>query len=82
MLLPLLTLYSRPACHLCHDVQALLDRFEFRYQVIDIESDPEIHDLYAFDIPVIALGDEVLLRGRIERGQLAHLKLRLLDRQV
>ena len=58
----MITLLSRPGCHLCdealRELQAWLDRHrtpgdELTVEVVDIESDPELHRRYLERIPVI-----------------------------
>ena len=58
------TLYSKPGCHLCADVRALLDEIQHSYQFvideIDITSDDELFTRYRYEIPVLLIdGDEV-----------------------
>nr|WP_305075352.1 glutaredoxin family protein [Propionivibrio sp.] len=52
-----LTLLSRPYCHLCHDMeQALLpvlDEFSVALEVVDVDSDPALENLYGEVIPVL-----------------------------
>ena len=62
-----LTIYSRPGCHLCDDTRAVLEALlqdragrglaTPRLVERDIDTDPALHDRYAFVIPVVALGD-------------------------
>ena len=68
--LPDLVLYAREGCHLCEEtrviLEALLQDRMSRGLVVprlvqrDIDSDPALHDRYAFVIPVVALGDREL----------------------
>ena len=54
-----LTLYSRPGCHLCDDMKAVVERVARTstpvptIEVIDISSDPELEALYGLEIPVL-----------------------------
>jgi glutaredoxin len=75
------TVYSRPSCHLCAEAMARLRalqgelRFELRER--DISDDDALHRAYLERIPVIALDgeelfdyfiDEAVLRERLESG--------------
>ena len=55
----IVTLYSRPGCHLCDEARAALERIRadqpFRLQEIDIESDDALLKRYLERLPVIAL---------------------------
>jgi uncharacterized membrane protein len=54
------TLYSRAKCELCEkaksQLMALQDLIPHRLTVIDIDSEPSIHNSYAMDIPVVEVG--------------------------
>jgi uncharacterized membrane protein len=54
------TLYSRTECKLCQeaeaDLRALQVAVPHNLTVIDIDSEPSIHDAYALDIPVVEVG--------------------------
>jgi glutaredoxin len=76
---PLLTVYSKPDCHLCVDalaeLRALQDELGFRLTELDISADEQLHRAYFDRIPVIALDgeelceyfvDEAVLRERLE----------------
>lgn len=78
MPLPPLTLYTRTGCHLCEMAEAELNKLEFRYSVVNIAGQPDLEALYGQDIPVLATGDKVLLKGVLSKGRLSNLKLRLL----
>lgn len=58
------TLYSKPDCHLCEQaLQALRElraELPFALVVLDIEADDELHRAYFERIPVVALDGEEL----------------------
>ena len=65
MRLPLVTLYTRPDCHLCDEARRALEAMRsagarFELVEIDIEGDDELLRTYLERIPVIAIGDEVI----------------------
>ena len=60
----LITLYGRDGCHLCDEalevVRPLASAGGARLEVIDLESDEELHRRYLERIPVICLDGEEL----------------------
>jgi hypothetical protein len=80
---PLVTVYSRDGCHLCDEalavVRPLAATSGARLEVVDIESDDDLHRRYLERIPVICLDgvelydffvDEPDLRARLGRAPL------------
>lgn len=69
-----LTLYSKPGCHLCEDVRALLDELQpergFVLEEIDITTRDELFARYRYEIPVVLKDGVEIARGRIDEGQL------------
>jgi Ni2+-binding GTPase involved in maturation of urease and hydrogenase len=75
---PIVTLYTRPGCHLCDEARAVLERLQrhtpFAIEEVDITTDDALHRRYLERIPVIALAgaelcdyhvDEALLLDRL-----------------
>jgi glutaredoxin len=75
----LITVYSRPDCHLCEEamaaLQGLQEELDFDLQERDIDGDEALQRAYFERIPVVALDgeelfhyfvDEPLLRERLE----------------
>lgn len=77
MTLPELTLYSRPGCHLCEQAHTHLLALDYRFTEVDISGDAELERLYGHDIPVLAAGNRVLIKGVFSKGRLSTLKLLL-----
>ena len=52
-----LVLYARADCHLCQEMitalQQLQKQISFNFEVIDIDSDPELNALYNEKVPVL-----------------------------
>lgn len=50
-------MYSREGCHLCDVVKDTLQQMEgeaeFRWQVVDIDVDPELREKYNEEVPVV-----------------------------
>ncbi|MCS7248947.1 MAG: glutaredoxin family protein [Anaerolineales bacterium] len=59
-----LILYSKPGCHLCEQVKEYLRELQAQYphelMEIDIESDAQLHERYALEIPVLKVGPYTL----------------------
>ena len=72
-------LYGKPNCHLCQEVDHVLQTMSRRYRLevthVDITSDPALYRQYDIRIPVVVIGDIVLeapidvrsLRGALRR---------------
>lgn len=74
MSLPIVTLLTRPGCHLCDEAKALLHelgaRYPHRLEERNIDADPALRARYHLTIPVIRVGD-VELEAPISRRELA-----------
>jgi glutaredoxin len=69
-----ITLYSKPDCHLCVDARAILSRVQadvgFELRELDITTDETLHRAYFERIPVVALEGEELFEYFVEEGLL------------
>jgi len=74
-----LKFYMKAGCWLCDTVEEMLNGIRERYGLeierIEIDRDPELYELYRFDIPVIEFPGGETLHSHIKRKEL----LRLLD---
>ncbi len=56
-----LSIYSRPECHLCDEMFEALkkwqSRFNFKVNIIDIDQDTSLIARFAARIPLLAFGD-------------------------
>jgi len=61
-----LTVYSKPDCHLCAEAMSVLRRLQaelgFVLKELDISADEALHRAYFERIPVVALDGEVLFQ--------------------
>jgi glutaredoxin len=77
---PLVTIYAKPGCHLCDDARAAVERLRseraFELEEVDVTLDPALYARYGERIPVIALDgrdlfeyfvDPDALRERLDR---------------
>jgi glutaredoxin len=67
------TLYTRPGCHLCDEaklqIAPLLAEFGARLREVNIDADPELHERYGVDVPVIFLADRKIGKHRVDPSQ-------------
>jgi glutaredoxin len=73
----LVTLYSRPGCHLCEDAEhilrTLLPGAGYHLEVVDIESDDALLRRYMLEIPVVAVDGQEVARAPLSRQLLEDL---------
>lgn len=67
-----LALVTRQGCHLCDQALALLRDLGHEPQLIDVDADDRLHDLYDWRVPVLLVDGRVLAEGRISREDLLH----------
>jgi len=69
-----LTLYSRPGCHLCEEMKAVINRLAADAQLalteIDISTDPDLEARYGTEIPVLIADGKKVAKYRISETQL------------
>lgn len=65
------TIYSKPGCHLCDDMKAVVSRVAKRagdriaIEEIDITTDPDLEARYGLEIPVLLIDGEKVAKYRI-----------------
>ena len=73
----LITIYSKPDCHLCELAKDAIDRCrakaEFAIEVVDISQNPELLQRYRDDIPVILLDGNEIARHFVRERKLLEL---------
>ena len=73
----LITIYSKPGCHLCDRAKEVIDRCrakaEFAIEVVDISQNPELLERYRDDIPVILLDGNEIARHFVRERKLLEL---------
>jgi thiol-disulfide isomerase/thioredoxin len=78
-----LTLYSRPGCHLCDEMKAVVERVigaaavRAAVEEIDISTDPALEARYGLEIPVLLVDGKRAAKYRVTEGELTRI---LLDR--
>jgi glutaredoxin len=68
------TLYTRAGCHLCDDAKQAIEsarrRTAFDYEEFDIDSDPQLRQLYNEEVPVIAIDGKKAFKYRVTSAEL------------
>jgi glutaredoxin len=71
-----LTVYSRPGCHLCDEMKAVVQRVvrtqqaPIQIEEIDISTDPELEARYGLEIPVLLVDGRKVAKYRIDEQAL------------
>ena len=66
-----ITIYSRPGCHLCDEMKAVVQRavrrsvVPARIEEIDISTDPELEARYGVEIPVLIVDGKKAAKYRV-----------------
>jgi glutaredoxin len=75
----IVTLFTRPGCHLCEEARESLERVQtrapFTLEEVDIELDDALHKRYLERIPVVRVGDEDLFEYQVDEDALVELIL-------
>jgi glutaredoxin len=75
-LLIALTIYTRPDCHLCHEMLAVVERVvrdtraSVRIEEVDIASDVELEARYGMEIPVLLVNGKKAAKYRVSEAEL------------
>lgn len=74
-----LTLYSRPGCHLCDEMKAVVQRATratttpITIDEIDISTDPGLEARYGLEIPVLMVDGKKAAKYRVTEEELTRL---------
>ena len=74
-----LTIYSRPDCHLCEEMKAVVERVArdrapaVTVEEIDISRDPVLEQRYRLEIPVLMVDGRKVAKYRIGEDELRRL---------
>jgi thioredoxin-like negative regulator of GroEL len=75
----LLTIYSKPGCHLCDDMKAVVSRVvgttpgTVTLTEIDISTDPDLEQRYGLEIPVLMMDGKKAAKYRVSEAELRRL---------
>jgi hypothetical protein len=69
-----LTLYSRPGCHLCDEMKAVVQRVAgsspIAIEIVDISNDPQLEARYGLEIPVLLVDGKKAAKYRVTEEEL------------
>jgi len=74
-----LTIYSRPGCHLCDEVKAIVHRVAdaakppLAVEEIDISTDPDLEARYGLEIPVLLVDGRKIAKYRVTEEALSRI---------
>jgi glutaredoxin len=74
-----LTIYTRPGCHLCQEMKAVVERVvrdtrtEARIQEVNIADDPDLEKRYGLEIPVLLVNGRKAAKYRVSEKDLTRL---------
>jgi glutaredoxin len=74
-----MTIYSRPGCHLCDEMKAVVRRVVHSVaapttiEEIDISTDPELEAQYGVEIPVLLVDGKKAAKYRVTAEELTRL---------
>jgi len=70
----MLTVYSRPGCHLCDEMTAVIERVvqgtAWTVEKVDISTDAELEARYGLEIPVLLVDGRKAAKYRVSEGEL------------
>ena len=69
-----LTIYSRPGCHLCDEMKAVVNRvaesIPLQVEEIDISTSRELEECYGLEIPVLMVEGKKAAKYRVGEEEL------------
>jgi len=78
----LLTLYTRPGCHLCEEMKVIVERVirdtrvAAQIEEIDIADNPDLEERYGPQIPVLLVNGRKAAKYRISEKELTRMLVR------
>jgi glutaredoxin len=69
-----LTLYTRPDCHLCHEMRAVIDAVArdvpLTIEQVDVDRDQALAARYGAEVPVLAVNGRTAFKYRVDQRAL------------
>ena len=65
-----LTLYSRPDCSLCDDMETTIKKFSVDLRIVDISNNATLETQYGQEIPVLFVDGRRIAKYRISEQEL------------
>jgi len=71
---PLFELLTRANCHLCDEMQVILDgvlpALDLGYELVDVDQDAALRERFGNTVPVLLRDGKPVAKVRVDRGQL------------
>jgi glutaredoxin len=74
-----ITLYSRPGCHLCDDMKAIVAHViqpmssQITLDEVDVSADPDLEARYGTEVPVLLVNGKKTAKYRISETELTRI---------
>jgi glutaredoxin len=73
-----LTIYSKPGCHLCDEMKAVVaavlsTRARISFEEIDVSKRPDLLDRYGLEIPVLMADGKKIAKYRVTEADLTRI---------
>jgi glutaredoxin len=72
-----LMIYSRPGCHLCEEMKAVVSRtaetIPLSLEEVDISTNPELEAQYGLEIPVLMVNGRKAAKYKVSEQQLVRI---------
>ena len=69
----IVTIYTRPGCHLCEEAKAAIRASDcdadFTLEEINIDLDPALGERYGYDVPVIFINGVKVFKHRVDPSE-------------
>ena len=66
----IVTIYTRPGCHLCEEaktaIRASNSDADFTLEEINVDEDPALRERYGYDVPVIFINEVKVFKHRVD----------------
>ena len=62
-----IVLYTRAGCHLCEEAHEMLSELGVTPELVDIDTDPSLHEQFDTCVPVVEIDGKIRFRGRVDR---------------
>lgn len=75
----MIKIYSRPGCHLCDEMKAIVQRVAGRQtppitmEIVDVSADPNLEALYGLEVPVLLVNGKKAAKYRVTEAELTRM---------
>ncbi len=65
-----IVLVTRQGCHLCDEALAALRGLGLEPELVDVDADDRMHELYDWRVPVVLRGGKIVAEGAVDGERL------------